>query len=238
KSPREIEVMRKSARIGDAGMSAIKETLQSGMSEKEIEGVAHNAMACEGGEPAALRTLVRAGQRRGDLHHCVPSDYRVEAGDLVVIDYCASYYRYHVDIERTFAVGDVDQRWHEALETAAGSIEEARREMRPGDDGDRLKEIVTGYLEGVGLNDKLWFAGVYNLGIAIPPDWVGHKWWGAPSYPTLVYQPGMVSNYENVFDLGGKDWGGSAGVAYIDSILMTESGLEIMSAFPRTLTVV
>ena len=104
--------------------------------------------------------------------------------------------------------------------------------------GTRLAEICWDYLAGVGLQNNIWFAGGYDLGIGIPPDWVGHYWWGAPGYATLVYQPGAVSNYENVFDIGDESWGGGSCASYIETLLMTESGLDILSQFPRTLTVV
>ena len=53
----------------------------------------------------------------------------------------------------------------------------------------------------------------------------------SPIRPLL---PGMVFNLENQFDVW-EDWPGGTGCAYIEILLMTEKGLEMLSKLPRTL---
>ena len=50
-------------------------------------------------------------------------------------------------------------------------------------------------------------------------------------------EPGMVFNLENQFDVW-ENWPGGTGAAYIESLLMTESGLEVLSELPRNLVAV
>ena len=52
-----------------------------------------------------------------------------------------------------------------------------------------------------------------------------------------VVQPGMVFNLENQFDVY-EDWPGGSGCAYIETLMVTENGIEVMSKLPRTLTTV
>jgi len=47
----------------------------------------------------------------------------------------------------------------------------------------------------------------------------------------------MVFNLENQFD-GLEGWPGGSGCAYIESLLVTENGLEVLSKLPRTLVTV
>lgn len=237
KSPLEIEAHRRAAEIGDIGMQAIKDNLRPGLTEKDIEGIGHHAMARAGGEPAAIRTSVHTGPVRGWAHHLLPTENKVEMGHVVVIDFCASYKRYHADIERSFAVGDVDDRWGRTMEITARSIEEVVRQMRPGDGGERLREICWNHLRAHDVDKYVWFAGGYNLGIGVPPDWVGHAWWGSRGFRELVYVPGTVSNYENVLDIPPGTWLGGSCAGYIETLLMTDQGMEILSRFPRTLHV-
>ena len=74
-----------------------------------------------------------------------------------------------------------------------------------------------------------------GLAIALPPDWCGNHWLN-PRFdmgdPPI--QPGMVFNLENQFDVW-EDWPGGSGCAYIESLLVTENGLEVLSKLPRTL---
>jgi Xaa-Pro aminopeptidase len=55
--------------------------------------------------------------------------------------------------------------------------------------------------------------------------------------PDQPLQPGMVFNYENQFDVW-EDWPGGSGAAYIETLLVTDRGLEVLSALPRGLVVV
>ncbi len=50
------------------------------------------------------------------------------------------------------------------------------------------------------------------------------------------FEPGVVVNIENQFDTW-EDWPTGSGAAYIESLLMTDSGLEVLSTLPRNLVV-
>ncbi len=46
--------------------------------------------------------------------------------------------------------------------------------------------------------------------------------------------PGMVFNLEGQFDCR-EGWAGGTGAAFIESFVVTEDGLEVLSRLPRTL---
>ena len=80
--------------------------------------------------------------------------------------------------------------------------------------------------------DQVWWVGGYALGIAFPPSWVGHTYIANDAYEKFTWEPGYVTNYENiVFDA-------EAGItaSYMETLMMTETGIEILSRLPRTLT--
>jgi Xaa-Pro aminopeptidase len=72
----------------------------------------------------------------------------------------------------------------------------------------------------------------------MPPDWVG-SYFVEPreDVPDQLLQPGMVFNYENQFDVW-EDWPGGSGAAYIETLLVTDRGLELLSRLPRHLVTV
>ena len=237
KSPAEVACMRRAAAIADHAMTSVIREMKPGMTEIEIQGLAHHTMAKHGGEEPAIRTAVRSGPR-GAAHHVPPSRRKVAQGDIVWVDFSASYNRYHADLARIFSLGEPDRRWIDLYEKASKSIEVVIREVRPGDPMLKLHEIANAYIESVGLKKYAWLVGGYDMGIAIPPDWVGHTFHSGLGFEAIDFEVGMTTNYENVFDIVMEDWPGGKGGSYIDMLLMTETGLEVLSKLDRTMIVV
>ena len=69
--------------------------------------------------------------------------------------------------------------------------------------------------------------GGYDVGLSLPPDWVGHTRLVGGGFVDEPMQTGFVTNYE-IFSRG-KD-ARSAGL--IDTFVMTVSGLELLSKLP------
>ena len=78
---------------------------------------------------------------------------------------------------------------------------------------------------------RIWWVGGYSLGIGFPPSWVGHTYLANDGLERCLLHAGYVSNFETVFV--DRDSGFSA--ASIDTIVMTEDGLEVLSKLPRTM---
>jgi Xaa-Pro aminopeptidase len=237
KSPREVECMRRAAAIADAAMLAVRKEIRPGITEIEIQAFAEYEMAKLGGEPPAIRTAIRTGPR-GASHHAPPTRRKVLPNELVWVDFSASYNRYHADLARTHATGDVDPRWHDLLATTSGSIPEIVKAVKPGDHMRRVQEVMDAYIDAMGLRKYAWWIGGYAMGIAIPPDWVGHVFFGGDGFEDMSFEPGMTLNLENVFDITKDDWRGGRGCSFIEMLLMTEAGIEVLSKVPRELYVV
>jgi Xaa-Pro aminopeptidase len=237
KSPLEISVIREAAAMADRAMAAARDAIAPGVMETEIEAVIMHSMMREGGGYPGIRTMIGSGPRAG-THHSPPSHRKIKQGDLVFVDFCSSLYRYHVNLNRTFSLGEPDQRWKDLMWNSAGCIEAIVAGIRPGDSWSKVAKLGDRYLEERGLKKYVWWAGGYALGIAVPPDWVG-SFFAEPREDVAdqPLQPGMVFNYENQFDVW-EGWPGGSGAAYIETLLVTSSGLEILSALPRVLVVV
>jgi hypothetical protein len=91
--------------------------------------------------------------------------------------------------------------------------------------------------------ERVWWVGGYALGIAMPPNWVGHTYLANDAFERFTWEPGYVTNYENILfgwdnhvpHPDGRRTGYTA--SYMETLLMTESGIEVLSKLPRTLTV-
>jgi hypothetical protein len=67
----------------------------------------------------------------------------------------------------------------------------------------------------------------------MPPNWVGHTYIANDAFEQFSWEPGYLTNYENVlFD---RDAGFTA--SYMESLLMGPQRIEVLSNLSRELTV-
>jgi Xaa-Pro aminopeptidase len=234
KSPAEIECVRRAGAIVDAAFDDLVEHVRPGQTELEIAARLDTVMAEQGGERAAIQTMVSAGPGVWCRTHAPPSRRPVEVGDVMYVDACGVVNRYHADVCRTFAVGRVHPEARAILEVTSQSVDEVRRAVQPGDPLDVAQRVAEEFVFSRFPREQVWWVGGYALGIAMSPNWVGHTYLSNDAFEQFTWEPGYLTNYENVlFD---RDAGFTA--SYMETLLMTETGIEPLSTRPRTLTVV
>lgn len=237
KSAREIEVMRRAAAMADEAMAAARDAIRPGVMETELDAVIMGTLLRAGGGHPGIRTMIGTGPRAG-THHSPPQHRKIKPGDLVFVDFCAVLHRYHVNLNRTFSVGEPDRRWVDLMTRSAGCIDAIVAGMKPGDPWSQAAKIGERYVDEMGLRQYLWWSGGYNQGIAFPPDWCGTYWVEPRSgTPDRACVPGFFFNFENQWDVW-ENWPGGSGAAYIDTLEMTKDGLKVLSKLPRALVVV
>ena len=175
KSPLELAHIRKAAAIADTAMIAAREAIGPGVSETELEGVIMQEMMSAGGGYPGIRTMLGSGPRAG-THHGPPTRRRIKQGDLVFIDFCGCYERYHVNVHRTFSLGKPDERWVSLMDKSAGCIDAIQAEIKLGQPMSEVENIAQRYIDSAGIRKYVWWVGGYSLGIAVPPDWCGRHW--------------------------------------------------------------
>ena len=236
KSPREVEIVYKAAGMADRAMTAVMSVIRPGVMETEIEAAAMNSLMREGGGYPGIRSMIGSGPRSG-VHHTAPTHRKLRQGDLMFVDFSAVYFRYHVNINRTFSLGEPDPRWADIMDKSAASVDAVVDAVKPGDPLSKVQHVADDYIDEVGLREHVWFIGGYSTGISPPPDWCGNHWLTPrEGVGDRILEPGMLFNYENQFDVDG--WPGGTGARYIDSFLVNEDGLEVLSRLPRNIIVV
>ena len=234
KSALELECVRFAAGIVDAAFAELRDWLAPGMTELQVAARLNASMADHGGEEPAIRTMVSAGPLVWCKTHSAPGHRPIERGDVMYVDACGVFNRYHVDLCRTFAIGDDHAGARAILELTAGSVEAVREGVKPGDPLDVAQRIAEEHVFSRVPREQVWWVGGYALGIALPPDWVGHTYLSNDAYETFTWEPGYVTNYENIC----FDRGGGFTASYMETLLMTEHGIEILASVPRELTVI
>ena len=226
KSPEEIELMRWTIRVCEAGMARIYEASVAGRSEQEIWAELHHENARSGGEWLETR-LLTAGERTNPwFQEC--SDHVAARGDMLAFDTdMIGPYGYCADLSRSWTIDHVAMtREQRALYAAAlEQIEHNVALIRPGMDwreySERSWPIPERYLanryscllHGVGMCDE--YPGVYA-----PQD--------AADFQAGRFEPGMVLAAESLI---GEE-GGREAVKLETQVLVTATGAERLDSFP------
>jgi Xaa-Pro aminopeptidase len=235
KSKREIAVVSEAADIATAAMVLARDSISVGMRETELEGIIVGEMMRRGGGYPGIRSMIGGGPRAG-AHHEPPSHRKFRQGDVIHIDFCACLHRYHVNICRSFALGDVDPRWVDLFDRNAPMMDVIIAEIRPGDSMGKIQDVAAEFANEHDLTRYEWLIGGYTLGIAMPPDWVGrHRPRPREDIPPPQLEPGLVMNFENQYDAFEENWLSAPGAGLIDTLLVGESALEIITPLSRKL---
>lgn len=232
-SPQELAYTRRAVAIADAAYAAVRDALAPGVTEKELMGLVYNEFGKLGGDEPAIRLMIHSGKRGDALH--IPTRHRaLRAGDLVMIQMGASYNCYHCCTGRAFSLGE-NPFWEKALADLAAGVESTTAPIESGVSTGELQRLMDEYVDAIGMREYVWWVGGYTIGIAMPPDWVGHVYLDPADSPEeAFFAPGLVALWEVQFwDLARHE-----GAGIVDTMVMTDHGIELPAAFPRALTVV
>jgi Xaa-Pro dipeptidase len=227
KSPREIEALRKvcdaTTRAFEAGFAA----LRAGVSEKEVAGIMFAQMARETNERPGF-VMVRSGLRKYPMMNVQPFDKPVERGDLVVVDAGAVYKDYWSDFMRMASIGEPTAEQRRFFDATLESQQAGVDKVVPGVTGDDIFSACYDVLIRRGLREH---ATIERVGHGVGLDM--HEPPSLARGSGVVVQPGMVLTVEPVFwDQPDARIGN---FALEDIVVVTESGHEVISLFPKEL---
>src|SRR5512138_2488378 len=109
KEAKEVEAMRRAVKIAQDALEASIPLIKVGMSEKELSSELVMQLLRCGSEPEMPFAPIVSGGPNSANPHASPSERKLQAGDLLVVDWGATFDGYISDLTRTFAVGEVDR---------------------------------------------------------------------------------------------------------------------------------
>ncbi|KAK3185651.1 hypothetical protein K4F52_005516 [Lecanicillium sp. MT-2017a] len=227
KSPDEIKCVIASLRATEVGVGKLRDAVQPGITENELWSVLHKSIIEQNGDYCETR-LLSAGQRTNPWFQEAAS-YTIGENELVALDTdvvgCHGYYS---DFSRTFHSGP-DGPSEEQKELYRVAYEQVTHNMgilRPGMTFREYSE------EAWDIPDK-YYANRYYLsahGCGMTGEYPYLYHWG--DYEDAGYdgviEPGMVLCVESYI---GEE-GGPQGVKLEQQVLVTETGIEVLSKFP------
>ncbi|MFC1477753.1 aminopeptidase P N-terminal domain-containing protein, partial [candidate division KSB1 bacterium] len=227
KSPAEIEIMRKAARIAVKAHIELMRSTEVGMNEYELAALYEYYCKKEGAQDLAYYMIICSGENHPYLHY-YKHDRVLEDGDFLVVDVGPDYGYYDIDITISYpANGRFTPRQREIYE-AANAVHNACMSLyKPGLTIDEVRKGVAEILEEQGFDlskdvfQKMRGGFGHYVGMAV------HDVGGSPS----VLEPGMVIANEPLAVFEDEN----LGVRVEDTILITEDGCENLTAgIPRT----
>ncbi|MFT3989339.1 M24 family metallopeptidase [Aestuariivirga sp.] len=230
KSPAEIAKIEMAAGYVDIGWQAILKEIRPGMTELDLFGLTTAAMMKAGSEFSALIPIfntmpVRDG-RAISTGHAMAGRRVIEAGQFLCGDICGVHDRYHANAMRGVYLGDPPAAMANRYRRAARVFDLFRTEVKSGMTVREVNALIKLCLAENGLDGgEGWVLG-YELGLSLPPDWVGDFYfhYQDTKYLDRVFEENMVTNLESLFNT----W-------LIDTVVYTPNGCRILSKTPLEL---
>lgn len=231
KSPLEMEAMVEAARIAEIGMAAAREAIQPGVSELAVFGEMVAAMTKAGGEFPSILPPVMSGFRSNCLHP-LASRKTMAMGERVTVDLCGVFKRYHVNLARSFWLGEPPAAALEMHEKSIGAFDVIAGMLKPDLNVVEMLTAVTEYYRSVGILEQSYWTGGYEMGLSFPPDWVGGFIYDLTmTAPHATFEPMTAVNFE--CDFHAPEALGMS--ATIDTMLFHQDRAEFACQTPRAL---
>ena len=222
----EIKAMREAICIAQDALEATLPIVLAGRTEQEIASELVVNLLRQGSESDLPFAPIVAGGPNSANPHAVPTDRPLRSGDFLVIDWGGTYEGYFSDLTRTFAIGEVDPELRKIYETVKEANVAGRAAGGPAIEAGKVDFAARSVIEKAGYGAYFTHRTGHGLGMdehEEPYMFADNK---------LLLRPGMVYTVEPGIYLPGK-----GGVRIEDDIVVTESGVETLSSFPRDFSI-
>lgn len=238
KSPAELRLIEESCKWGHLAHMLLQRYTTVGSTETEVSqrasdeatramldtiGPIYRAQATYGGGGAFAGYRGQIG-RNAAIPHALANNITFQAGDVLVTGAAATVWGYNSELERTMIIGEPSDEQRVFFDHMLALQETAFEAMQPGIRCCDVDRAVRAYYEQHDLM-PYW---KHHTGHAI-----GLRYHEGPFLDTgdeTVLQPGMVFTVEPglyVPEIGG--------FRHSDTVRVTESGVELMTYYPRDL---
>ena len=226
KSESEIELIRRSVDTNSKAFEHVASRVKPGMKESDLAAELEYRMRRLGAEKPSFETIV-AGGARSALPHAQPTEAHLANGQLVVVDMGAQQAGYASDMTRMLFLGNpgpkVKRIYRAVLEAQLAAIDAVRNGAATAKVDGAARKVLRGY----GLDRAFVHSTGHGLGLEIhEPPRIGRKDKGH-------LQTGMAVTIEP-----GVYLEGFGGIRIEDTVVVTDTGCEILTPTPKELRVI
>lgn len=216
KSDEEIRRLRKAQQITDAVYREILPIVRPGMTERELAAEIVYRHLRRGADGMSFEPIVASGPN-GALPHARPTDRKLAAGDLVILDFGCFVEGYASDMTRTIALGmlgpETTAICNVVRDAQAAAQQAARSNIRASD----LDEAGRSVIERAGFGSAFPHSLGHGIGLRI------HEWpriaatnsESLPNRAVVTIEPGIYIP-------------GRFGVRIENSVILNQTGCETL----------
>jgi len=218
----EINAMRSAVGVAQEALEATLPSIKIGVTEIEIANELVTQLLRHGSQPdMPFAPIVSSGPNSANPH-AVPSERKLQAGDLLVVDWGAAVDGYISDLTRTFAIGKVEEEYSKIHQVVQEANAAGRAAAKPGVPIANVDIAARKVIEKAGYGK--YFTHRTGHGIGMEP----HEDPYARGDNMQLLEPGMTFTIEPGIYLPGRN-----GVRIEDNIVITADGAECLSNIPR-----
>jgi Xaa-Pro aminopeptidase len=222
KDAQEIERLREASRIASVGLKEAIRAVEPGMHEYQVGAVAEFVFRWEGASGPAYFPIVGSGPNSCVLHYNA-NNRKMEAGDIVVMDFGPDFLYYDSDVTRTFPVsGTFTAEQRKVYQVVLDAQKAALAIVRPGATFRDINAAARTVIDRAGYG-KNWAHGVSH--------YIGMATHDVGGFQPL--EPGVAITVEPGIYIPEQ----SLGVRIEDTVLVTKDGYENLSKdVPKEIT--
>jgi len=244
----EIEKMRKAGAFNGELLDYIRPFVKAGVSTEYLDTLVHQYTIKHGHTPACLGyhgyPKSACISRNNIVCHGIPSpDEFLEDGDIVNVDLTTIVDGYYADSSETFMIGGVSEKARQLVDITAQALIRGIDAVKPGVPLQAVAEAIEPFVKSKGCSVVQQYTG-HGIGKTFHEHFsVFHHI--EPDSESIILEPGMTFTVEPMINLGHyavitdrKDgWtvrtrDGSLSAQFEHTILVTESGAEILTLTP------
>lgn len=223
KSQSEILLMKKAAEIVDQILEDIQSVIRVGMAELELVRWIEQRALELGASSMSFDTMVLSGTKSA-LPHGKPSGDPIQKNHFLLLDFGVIFQGYCSDITRTLLIGSANQEQKQLYEAVREANEAALRIIAPGIAAKNVDAAARDVLEQAGYGSFFTHRVGHGLGVEI------HEFPSMHGGNSYLLEPGVTFTVEP-----GAYLPHLGGVRIEDDVVVTATGVEILTTFTKTL---
>lgn len=222
----EVARMARAAGVADQALAEVRHRLTDLPTEAEFALELDFAMRRLGADGPSFDTIVASGPNGAKPHHH-PTDRRIEAGELIVLDFGALVDGYCSDMTRTLCVGEpTDPTTARMVEVVAASQAAGVKAVRDGIDAEAVDKICRDVIAEADWEDAFMHGTGHGVGLDI------HE---APRLGKTSKDKLRTGNVVTVEP--GVYLPDHGGVRIEDTMVVTDDGCTVLTNAPKDLVV-
>ncbi len=227
KDEREIASLRQAVAVAQEALESTLPHINVGISERELASELVLQLLRHGSDSELPFSPIVASGPNSALPHALPSDRKLQNGDLLILDWGARVDGYISDLTRTFAVGQIDPELGQVHQIVQQANQAGRESVRPGVTCGSIDEAARSVIERAGYGEYFIHRTGHGIGLE------AHEEPYISTGNDRVLAPGMTFTVEPGIYLPGR-----GGIRVEDDMLVTTTRGESLSSYARELEII